>query len=320
MGVTIKVLDRRELLAAAAAWVGVSACGEEVVPEEIPPITSNEDFYVTSVREPDVDRAAWTLVIRDGETELGTIDAAFLDALSARDTERTLECIGSSESHQAIGNAVWSGLPLVEVLEAAGIALRTDALEVVMTSVDGYATSLPRAEVDRPMWLVWRMNGADLPSAHGAPARLLAPGRYGMKNVKWIAEIAVVDTPFIGFWESRGWSNDAFYRANTFVQHPGRREVVHGGARLLGTAFAGEDPVVRVEISTDGGATWTDAQITYPGAAGIWALWRFDWVAEPGTYTVIARCHTEGGATSNDDGGANTDGYDASMHLTVEVT
>lgn len=324
MGILFGVIDRRRLLASGAAWFGVSACDSLVVPDGpavdgLDPITPNEDFYVTSIAEPEVDRDTWTLEVRDGDRLLTTIDAAFLDGLPARDTERTLECIGSSPSNQAIGNAVWSGLPLPELLAAAGVTLRPSALELVMTGADDYATSLPRADVDRPMWLVWRMNGEALPRDHGAPARLLAPGRYGTKNVKWLTALQLVDAPFVGFWESRGWSADASYRANTFVKEPASRAKVHGGARLLGTAFAGEDPVVAVVISADGGETWSDAKLTYAPGPGIWALWRFDWEAAPGDYVVIARCVTASGATSNDDGGASLDGYDASMRIEVEV-
>ena len=324
MSVRFRIIDRRQLLASGAAFLGVSACDTLVLPdaaalEGLEPITPNDDFYVTSISRPNVNGKTWTLEIRDGETLLATIDRDFLESVDARDTERTLECIGSSESNQAIGNAIWSGLPLPELLALVGVTLREDALEIVMTGADDYETSLPRTDVDRPMWLVWRMNDEPLPRDHGAPARLLAPSRYGTKNVKWLTKLRLVDSPFVGFWESRGWSNDATYRANTFVKSPASRTTVTGGGRLLGTAFAGEDPIVAVMITTDGGATWVEAELTYAPGPGIWALWRYDWEAAPGDYVVMARCVTASGATSNDQGGRSLEGYDASMQIEVRV-
>ena len=303
----------------------LAGCDRLVLPdadplEDLSPVTSNAEFYVTSIDRPEVDRASWTLEIADGDTRLGTIDGAFLDSLTPRDTERTLECIGSAESNPAIGNAIWSGLPLPELLAEAGITLRADALQIVMTGAEGYKTALPRTDVDRPMWLVWKMNGEDLPVEHGYPARLLSPGRYGTKNVKWITGLQLVDEPFTGYWELRGWSDDATYKANTFVLAPDSRTTVQGGALLLGTAFAGEDEIVSVQVSTDGGETFVDAELTYQNGPGVWTLWRYDWVAAPGDYVVIVRCTTASGATSNDDGGGSLEGYDASMSIEITVT
>lgn len=327
MRMGVRVVDRRAFLRGGAALVGaraLAACDRLVLPdagplEELSPITPNAEFYVTSIDVPTVDRSTWTLEVTDGDTVLGTIDADFLDALTPRDTERTLECIGSSESNKAIGNAIWSGLPLPELLAELGVTLRSDALEIVMTGAEGYSTSLPRTDVDRPMWLVWKMNGADLPVEHGAPARLLSPGRYGTKNVKWLTRLELVDEPFTGYWEARGWSNDASYKANTFVFAPDSRTTVDGGAVFLGTAFAGEDEITAVQLSMDGGVSWQDAELTYQNGPGVWTQWRFDWIAEPGEYTIIARCTAASGATSNDSGGSSLTGYDASMTIGLTV-
>lgn len=325
--VRAQIVSRRRLLQGGAALFGahlLPGCDRLVLPDgeaptSIDPVTSNADFYITSSNgTPSVARDAWRLSVADGDT-LATFDADFLDGVDARETERTLQCIGSGPSNQAISNAVWRGLPLPELLSMKGVVLR-DALQIVMRAADGYATALPRADVDRPIWLVWKMNGEDLPKTHGFPARLLCPGRYGTKNVKWIERIELADEPFTGFWESRGWSDDATYRANTFVRAPASRTVVPASSVVLGTAFAGEDPIVKVEVSTDG-SSWEDAEITYAPGPGVWALWRYDWDAEPGDYTVQARCTTASGATSDldprgtDPGG----GYDGSMEIEVTV-
>jgi hypothetical protein len=166
------------------------------------------------------------------------------------------------------------------------------------------------------------MNGDPLPPEHGYPARLLSPGRYGTKNPKWVTEIRLVDEPFLGFWEERSWSNDASYLPNAFIRDPRDNDEVRAPIVVLGTAFAGSDEIARVEISTDGGATWTDAELTYQNGPDIWTLWRFDWDdAEPGDYDVRMRVTTVSGAMSSEDpDGTNfLNGYDGGMEISVRV-
>ena len=170
------------------------------------------------------------------------------------------------------------------------------------------------------MWLVWKLNGADLPPEHGYPARLLVPGRYGMKNPKWIVEIDFVDEAVIGFWESRGWSNTAEYLPNALVHQPTRLASYPAGAlRVLGTAFAGSDPVTRVDVRVDGGE-WQQATLDYAPGADVWTLWHFDWDAEVGTHTVQARCTTASDEQSaGPEATASLTGFDGSMEVEVEV-
>ncbi len=289
---------------------------------EIPAITSNEDFYVTSCcGTPEIDGAAWSCLVRDGETELASFDLAWLDARTARDKEHTLECIGANPYNLAISNAVWTGLPLSEIFEALGVSLPADAIEIVFTSEDGYSTSLPVADLDLPVWLVWRMNGEALPAAHGYPARLLVPGRYGMKNPKWIVEIAFSTEPYTGFWEGYGWSQTAEYQANALIDHPARKATVEAGAvRVQGMAFAGSDPIALIQVRVDGGE-WQDATLDYNPGADIWTLWHLDLELDPGEHAIQARCVTASGAASLDDpeGSDGLNGYDGGMEVTVEA-
>ncbi|MFN7142476.1 MAG: molybdopterin-dependent oxidoreductase, partial [Myxococcota bacterium] len=146
-----RVVSRRGLLegaAAAAALLTLPACadehGDNALPDAIPPITPNADFYVTSYQgTPEVDAATWALVVSDRGEERARIDLAGLEALGGRDKEHTLECIGANVYHFAIGNAVWTGLPLVELFEALGVEIPEGVTEVVIRSADDYHTSLP---------------------------------------------------------------------------------------------------------------------------------------------------------------------------------
>jgi DMSO/TMAO reductase YedYZ molybdopterin-dependent catalytic subunit len=332
---TLRAVTRRDLLAGAGATVALASCDRLDVPDGtdtalpaagdvLPPITANDDFYVTSCcGTPEIDRDAWTLAIVDeSSAQLATLDMAALEAMPAREKEHTLECIGASPYFRSIGNAIWTGLPLPEIFAALGVNVPAGAVEIVFTGADDYQTSIPIGDLAKPVWLVWKMNGEPLPDRHGATARILTPGRYGIKNPKWLTEIRFVSEPVLGFWESRGWSNSAEYRANTFFLSPSASAVLTAGpVRFLGTAFAGSDPIERVELSTDGGETWEDAEITYANGPDVWTLWAFDWQAVAGDYEIQVRATTESGDQSALDP-AGTDpfgGYNGSMRIAVSV-
>jgi DMSO/TMAO reductase YedYZ molybdopterin-dependent catalytic subunit len=344
----ITVLTRRDLLARIAAVAGASAlvaCAEDasdkegtdpvdtgVLPTEnrnvvISPISSNEEHYVTSCcRTPTIDPTLWTLAITqtDDAGVITPITAWTLDALRAlpaRDREHTLMCIGANPNNQRISNAIWSGLPMTEVLAALGVTVPEGSVAIRFDAGDEYSTALPISDLDLPIWLVWQMNGTDLPPEHGFPVRLLVPSRYGMKNPKWITGMSFLTQPYLGYWETRGWSDTAEYRPNTLIRYPRDSDVVvDGPLRVVGTAYAGSDPIVSVEVSLDGGA-WQRAEIEYQNGPDTWALWSFTLDVSEGTHTIQARCTTASGRMSDPaplppfDGG----GYGGSMLVTNEV-
>lgn len=328
--ITVRFLDRRQLLIGGATVV--AACDTLELPggstpvapgEVLDPITPTDQFYVTSCcGTPTVDRDAWSLEFRANGAPLGSIDLAGLEALDAREKEHTLQCIGGGPSNPSIGNALWSGLPVREIMDLLGVSVPASAVEIKFTGADGYETSVPVADLDGPMWLVWAINGEPLPDAHGTTARILNPGRYGTKNPKWITAFDFIDEPFVGYWERSGWSNDATYQPNGLIAAPGYGTTLAAGpVRVLGTAFAGRDPIARVQVSTDGGATFSDAEITYGGKQDAWTLWAFDWDAEPGEHRVRVRVTTASGATDTGDpeGTDHLHGYDGGMEIRVTV-
>lgn len=337
---TLQVQTRREFLERSmltAAWAGLAACGDtsdtpmqrngsSTTPQggavtAYGPITPNEQFYITSCcGNPTVDTATWSLSIKNRGAEVKSIDYATLQSLPARQKEHTLECISASQGYLAISNAIWTGLPLSEVFDAIGVDVPTGTLELVFRSVEGYSASLPVTDLQRPAWLVWLMNGVKLPREHGYPARLLVPGRYGMKNPKWITSIEFVDAPFTGYWDSSGWSKAAPYLTNALVHVP-PSDVPAGAIVANGTAFAGSDPILSVEVSVDGG-TWLAATIDYAPGPDIWTLWHHDMVLERGPHTLQARCTTKSGMRSSPSSDA-TDylaGFDASGMVRFNAT
>jgi DMSO/TMAO reductase YedYZ molybdopterin-dependent catalytic subunit len=299
---------------------------DELTAEALAPITPTERFYVYQYGPvPDLDPSSHRIEVTFEETPLATFDRGHLASLAGREREHTLQCIGSRPTVQNIGNARWFGLPLVEVLASLGVTPPAEAVELVAVGEDGYDAAIPIGDLtaDAPVWLVWEMNGEPLPLPHGAPARLLVPGRYGVKNVKWPAELRFVRSPHTSFWSEQGWSEPAPYRPNTFVASPADGLEVPPGTvvRFVGTAFAGEDVVERVEVSIDGGP-WREAERAYAiDQPGVWVLWSFEWEVPEGRHVVQARCTTRDGARSHPthDGTSPLDGYDGSMSVLVRA-
>ena len=334
----MKTLDRRRFLLAASA--AVAACDQVVVdvsglPDNveldadgkpfISPISEIGQFYVYQVGGfPDVEERTWSCVILDRGTELGRIDKALLETLTPREVELTLQCIGSTPSIRNINNAVWGGLPLAEVLEAAGVQGPGESIiELRLAGADDYHASLPVEDVEgAPVWVIWRMNGQPLPFEHGAPCRLMVPGRYGIKNLKWITEIEYLDTVHEGFWDPMGWSHTGEYKTNGFIFFPATNTSVLAPVWVVGTAFSGRDPVARVELTDDGGETWTECTITYGAEENVWALWELLWTpTDPGTYDVQVRVTTASGSQSvMEPGGTDRlQGYDGGMLVKLTV-
>lgn len=235
------------------------------------------------------------------------------------DLEHTLQCIGSSPAWQAQGNAIWSGVPLTEIFDDLGVTVDASIVELKLDGYDDYDTSIPITDLDAPIWVVWRMNHFPLPPSHGFPVRLLVPGRYGTKNVKWIRSIELIDTPHTGYWERQNWSQAATYRLNGFIRSPGDlQNVAFGPLRIIGTAFAGSVAIQKVEVSTDEGATWQDAVVDYGPGPNIWTLWSFDFdPPEPGEYSIALRVTDEQGNVADmAEGSSPLDGYDGAQAIT----
>ena len=163
---------------------------------------------------------------------------------------------------------------------------------------DDYVDSIPFERALHPDNLVaLQMNGEALPPGHGFPARLLVPGIYGMKNVKWLTNIRLVEGDVKGFWQQRGWSDKAVYNTNARIDVPHYSDQVTAGPRsVAGVAFAGDRGIQKVEVSVDGGKTWQEAQLKEPLSPYTWVLWILPWDAQPKSAVIIARA-TDGTGT-----------------------
>ncbi|MEK7848898.1 MAG: molybdopterin-dependent oxidoreductase, partial [Chloroflexota bacterium] len=156
---------------------------------------------------------------------------------------------------------------------------------------DDYSDSFPLEKALEPgTLLAHRMNGEPLTPPHGFPLRALVPGIYGMKNVKWLREIEVVDYDFQGFWQERGWSDQAVIKTISRLDLPGGGDYRAGEvATIGGVAFAGGRGISRVEVSTDDGRTWKPAQVRPALSPYTWVLWLQQWSPAPGHYEILVR-------------------------------
>jgi DMSO/TMAO reductase YedYZ molybdopterin-dependent catalytic subunit len=147
------------------------------------------------------------------------------------------------------------------------------------------------------------MNGATLPDKHGFPLRLILPGRYGMKNPKWIVKIELAGERIDGYWVRRGWDREAPVQTVARIDTPTDNATVAGPqVEVGGVAFASSRGISRVEASLDGGATWRDARTRPPLGPSTWVQWSVDWGdVSPGTHKVLARATDATGALQTPD-------------------
>jgi DMSO/TMAO reductase YedYZ molybdopterin-dependent catalytic subunit len=254
-------------------------------------VTPTAEFYTVSKNfiDPAVAVSGWRLKIEglvDRPMELTYED---LTALPASEGYYTLMCISNEIGGDLWGNARWRGVKLKYLLEQAGVHL--DGIKAVFSAADDYKDSVRlEAALHPDALLAWEMNGAPLRTEHGFPARLLIPGIYGMKNVKWLSGITIVANDFHGFWQNQGWDDAAPYQTESRIDAPGGRATLSPGSLAVGgVAFAGNRGIQSVEVSTDQGQTWLPAQVKPGLSANTWQLWRTDVQVSRGTREIRVR-------------------------------
>jgi DMSO/TMAO reductase YedYZ molybdopterin-dependent catalytic subunit len=257
-----------------------------------PVITSVADFYHVSknISDPVVDGAAWSLTI-DGMVAT-PLSFTYEEIVARAKTQNitTLACISNELNGDLAGTAEWTGLPLRELLEEAGVDPK--AVDIVFRAADGYDDSIPLAQAMHPTTLlVTGMNGEPLPPDHGFPARLIVPPIYGMKNVKWVERIEAVDHDYQGYWQTRGWSDPAPYQIWGRIDTPASGDQIPAGPAIAaGVASAGDRGIFRVEISLDEGATWADATLEPSiNPDFTWVRWVFPFEATGAAANILMR-------------------------------
>ena len=247
------------------------------IPGLTPEVTSNRDHYTVdeSIIDPDVDAGGWRL--RIGGLVGHPLELSYQELLGMPSVEQlvTLQCISNLVGGDLVGTAKWTGVPLRDVLARAG-GVQAAAVRVVFRATGGYSDSLPVDKALEPTTIVaYGMNDASLPRRHGYPARIIVPGIYGMKNVKWLERIEVVDYDYEGYWQRRGgWDNVARVKTASRIDVPADGATPQAPLAVAGVAWAGERGIRSVEVSADGGRTWLPATLRRVLAPLTWRQWR----------------------------------------------
>jgi len=301
-------------------------------------LTPTRSFYVRShFPIPSIDRNAWWLHV-EGEVEKPfTINYEQLIALESVTAPVTLECAGNSRSFLkpkvkgvqwhlgAVSTAEWTGVRLSILLDRA--ALKPNACDVILQGDDRgmledpkgpsgeltYARSISLEKARRDVLLAYKMNGDELSPQHGFPVRAIVPGWYAMASVKWLQRIIVTAQPFTGYyqtldyayWEKRDQITElkplTEMQVKAQIARPEEGEVLpaNSSVRVHGAAWACDAEIAKVELSTDGGATWNDAKLLGESTPNAWRIWEFNWQtpSQPGKQTLMARATDSLGRT-----------------------
>jgi len=288
----------------AAGAVGAATPGgfDGVKPVLVPEITPVDSFYITTknIIDPTVDGNSWKLTFKGLVDKPYSITLKDLTSLPSSERAETLACISNSVGGPLIGNAKWKGVDFATLLKQAGP--QAGVVDVIVRGADGYTDSFPiDVALKNDCFLAYEMNGAPLTGKHGYPARLLVPNIYGMKNCKWITEVELVNSDYMGFWESQGWDDVAHYQIMSRIDYPDQGNIPAQAVYIGGVSFAGNRGIKRVEVSTDGGKTWQDAILRKPMSENSWVQWTLPWQPTNGDYTLQVRATDGTGAVQTAD-------------------
>jgi DMSO/TMAO reductase YedYZ molybdopterin-dependent catalytic subunit len=288
-----------------------------------PAITPVQNFYVVSKNfaDPQIEGSSWKLSVGGMVDRSMNFTLSQLRALPATTEYVTMECVSNDVGGGLISTGSFTGVRLSDLIGMA--SPQAQASWVAFRARDGYTESLPLSVVrDEPEIMVaYDLDGAALPSAHGFPARILIPGRYGMKGPKWLDGIELNDHETGGYWEAQGWDHNAVVKTTARFDAPRDGDIVKlGTIQLGGVAFAGRRGVGKVEYSTDGGSSWNEAPFDPPLSALTWVVWRSAWTpGAEGAYRLAVRATDSSGAVQPHGSTASYPGGATGYH-TIQVS
>ena len=266
----------------------------------------NDAFYRidTALLVPRVDVATWKLEVTGMVDHPLTFTYDELLAMPLYEQYVTISCVSNRVGENLVGNALWTGVRLKDVLEAAGV--QQGATQIVGRSVDGFTAGFPTSWAmapDREAMIAVGMNREPLPANHGFPARLIVPGLYGyVSATKWLSEIELTTREAVdGYWVPLGWAKDAPILTQSRIDLPraGAR-LAPGPIEVAGVAWAPDRGVAGVEVRIDDGP-WQPARVTRPISEATWVQWTFPWTAAgPGRHGIEVRATDDTGDVQTD--------------------
>ena len=316
-------------------------------------LVANDRFYIRcNFSVPQLDAESWRLEVAGAFERPRTWTLDELGTLPRLERTVTLECAGNGRTLMsptpsgtpwglgAVGTAGFGGVRLADVLAASG--LQPAAKELVFTGADGgkvepegriayeFNMDLPTAVIAEPI-LAWTMGGEPLAPEHGFPVRLVVPGQYGMRSVKWLTRITAVEQPFLGHFPRKyryrgehGVVDDSpvgAIRVRSLITSPADgQHLIREPIEIRGIAWAGIQPVTSVEVNA--GGSWQPAEPGAPVDGSGPVPWTLDWIPSgKGSHTLAVRATTAGGDSQPESPIWNEGGYGNNVihRITVEV-
>ncbi|HEX7225984.1 MAG TPA: molybdopterin-dependent oxidoreductase [Candidatus Limnocylindria bacterium] len=271
-----------------------------------PIVTPNERFYRidTALLVPRPDIATWRLRVT------GMVDRPLeltYDELVARPLVEqyvTIACVSNEVGGNLVGNALWRGVRLKDLLEEAGV--RPESTQIVGRAVDGFTVGFPTVWAladDREALVAVGMNGDPLPADHGYPARLIVPGLYGyVSATKWLTEIELTTLDaFDAYWIPLGWAKEAPILTQSRIDTPRDGASVSAGTvPIAGVAWAPDRGIAGVDVQVDDG-TWQPAELSAAISDATWLQFLHRWDATPGEHTIRVRATDGTGEVQTDE-------------------
>jgi DMSO/TMAO reductase YedYZ molybdopterin-dependent catalytic subunit len=280
-------------------------------------VTANGDFFIRNhFRTPTIREENWNLEV--GGMVANPLKLSYSDLLLSTSIRRplTLECAGNLSGGNGVSTAVWSGLPLAELLKQAGVQPAAIAVNFYgadsgegegVTAGTHYVRSIPMEKaMDPSTLLAYEMNGVPLPPEHGFPLRAVVSGWYGMDSVKWLTRVEVSRQLFEGYFQQERYvavkANGerqiiTRMRVNSKFLRPSNDEEIRTKSyRIEGLAWAGERKISKVEVRFDGSGVWQPAILGESPGAMVWTPWSFTWsIPRAGKYVVEVRATDDEG-------------------------
>ncbi len=272
-------------------------------------ITPNSEFFRidTALILPRVNTDIWRLRVTGMVDEPFELSFSELLAMPAHEETVTLACVSNQVGADLVGNAVWLGVRLADLLATAGV--HPGASQVVARAVDGFTVGFPTevALDGRPSMVAFGMNGEPLPNVHGFPARMIVPGLYGyVSATKWLAEIELTTLEqYDAYWIPRGWAKEAPIKTQSRIDVPRRGQTVAAGkVSVAGVAWGGNRRISAVQVRIirrgESNGEWLDASLSEELSQSSWRQWLAEWIATPGDYRIEVRATDGNGDTQTE--------------------
>jgi DMSO/TMAO reductase YedYZ molybdopterin-dependent catalytic subunit len=285
-------------------------------------LTPNDEFFLRNhFAVPPLSLTGWKLRVT-GRVRV-PLELRYADILGRpqHDGTITLECAGNGVGSGGISTATWTGVSLGALLMESGLSSSARYVRLVGADrgIEGsssvpvsFSRSIPVEKAMHPdTLLAFRMNGARLPAEHGYPLRAVIPGWYGMDSVKWLVRIEVLERDDESFYMTQRYMAVSLQtvgseqrpitrmRVKSQIAQPRQGEFLAQGTHLIrGAAWAGENRVTKVEVSTNGGKVWNPSNLDDASGPYAWVLWNYPWdVQMPGAYTIAVRATDDRGTT-----------------------